>query len=176
MSLGKHWVRIWTQFGPISRASKRVASPPWVSGHESHPPALIWAWKGLKWLRVAEGIPHFWSHSQAFFSLLGCEAFTVPITDAHETCGFTWLLQMELYLHLLNGKWKFVMRTFGKWAWEITRRKTSSENSSNLQSMNVLSQKLWGLKVFNTFNSTNIQHLVCADTASVLQWSTFQFL
>ena len=90
-------------------------------------------------LEVAERIPHFRSHSQAFFSLIDCEAFTVPITDAHETCGFTWLLQTELYLHLLNGKWKFIMRTFGKWAWEITRRKTSSENSSNLQSMNVFS-------------------------------------
>ncbi|KAG5210136.1 hypothetical protein JEQ12_015330 [Ovis aries] len=34
----------------------------------------------------------------------GCEAFTVPVTDTHETYGFTWLPQTELYLHLLNGE------------------------------------------------------------------------
>ncbi|TKC39596.1 hypothetical protein EI555_016354 [Monodon monoceros] len=44
-----------------------------------------------------------------------CEALTVPITDTHATYGFTWLSQMALCLHLLNGKWKFVMGTLGKW-------------------------------------------------------------
>ena len=96
MPLGKDRVRIWTQFGPTGKLSMSPLPPEAVAmihiPQHLFEPERVWNdWE------VAEGIPHFRLHLWAFFSLKGCETFTVPITDTHETYGFTWLSQTEFY-------------------------------------------------------------------------------
>lgn len=99
----------------------------WGNSCDSHPQHLFQAERVWGDLEVAEGVPHFRLHSEAFSSLTNCETLTVPITDTQTAYGFTWLSQRELCLPLLNGNGNVSSGTLGKWAWKISSRKMSLE-------------------------------------------------